>query len=173
MTKDEEYMRQFASFAAAFAIMIGTIGIDRAASAAETKRAFPYYASIGAARARMRTGPARTYPASWLYQRADLPVQVIAGFKEWRKVRDPDGTEGWMQANLLRDTRTAIVRGTAPVELRERPAAASTLMWRAAPGVVGRLSQCANGWCRIDVKGQAGFVETAGLWGVEGGERLP
>ena len=142
-------------------------------AAAQTKRAVPYWASIGAGRARMRTGPARTYPASWLYQRADLPVRVIQVFKEWRKVQDPDGTEGWMQANLLRETRTAMVRGTAPVALREQPSPGARLAWRAAPGVVGRLSRCANGWCRFDVKGQAGFVEIGGLWGVTAGEVLP
>jgi SH3-like domain-containing protein len=133
----------------------------------------PYWSSIAAGKARMRTGPARTYPASWLYQRADLPVRVVAAFKDWRKVRDPDGTEGWMLANLLSSRRTAVVRAAEPVPLRERPDRTSRLMWRAAPGVVGRLSQCGGGWCRLDVKGQAGFVEVAGLWGVEADERLP
>lgn len=150
--------------------MASATGTSRAA---ETKRVVPYWASIGASKARMRTGPARTYPASWLYQRVDLPVQVIGVFKEWRRVRDPDGTQGWMQANLLRDTRTGIVRGGPPVEMRERPTVAARLLWRAAAGVVGRLSQCGNGWCRLDVKGQAGFVEVAGLWGVEAEEALP
>ena len=121
----------------------------------------------------MRTGPARAYPASWLYQRADLPVQVVQVFKEWRKVRDPDGTEGWMQGTLLRETRTAIVRGTEPLAMRDRPSADARLAWRAAPGVVGRISQCANGWCRFDVKGQVGFVELGQLWGVSPTEVLP
>ena len=133
----------------------------------------PYWASIGAGQARMRTGPARTYPASWLYRRAELPVRVLAVFKEWRKVEDPDGTQGWMQANLLRETRTAVIRGTEPVAMLERPVAGTRLLWRAAPGVVGRVTQCGNGWCRFDVKGQAGFVEVGGLWGVESGEVLP
>jgi SH3-like domain-containing protein len=159
--------------AAAMFVTLALAGAEVAASAQEPKRALPYWASIGAGRARMRTGPARTYPASWLYQRADLPVKVIAVFKEWRKVQDPDGTEGWMQANLLRSARTAIVRGTQPVDLRERPTAGARLNWRAAPGVVGRLSECGNGWCRFDVKGQAGFVEVGGLWGVEATEQLP
>lgn len=154
------------------AIVIASLGLEPAI-AAESARKVPYFASIAAGRARMRTGPARTYPASWLYQRADLPVKVVAIFKEWRKVADPDGTEGWMQANLLSGTRTAIVRGAEPVELRDRPAAGGRLLWRAAPGVVGRLSQCGNGWCRMDVKGQAGFVEIGALWGVEAGETLP
>lgn len=92
-----------------------------AAQAATEKRALPYYGSIGASVARMRTGPARSYPASWTYRRADLPVKVIAVFKEWRKVQDPDGTEGWMLAVLLRNTRTAIVRGTEPLPMRSAP----------------------------------------------------
>ncbi|MBI0475180.1 hypothetical protein D9601_07415 [Sphingomonas sp. MA1305] len=149
------------------------VGQGGAAIAAETKKAMPYYGSIAAGRARMRTGPARSYPASWLYQRPDLPVRVLAAFKEWRKVEDPDGTQGWMLAALLSERRTAIVKGGRPIEMRERPFPGARLMWRAEPGVVGRLSQCAGGWCRFDVKGQAAFVETRDLWGVEPGEALP
>ena len=44
---------------------------------------------------------------------------------------------------------------------------------RAAPGVVGRISECNGGWCRLDVKGQAGFVPVGAIWGVEPGETLP
>ena len=143
------------------------------AEAQATKRKVPYWASIGPSRARMRTGPARTYPASWLYQRADLPVRVVAVFKDWRKVQDPDGTEGWMQGNLLRLTRTAIVRATEPVAMRTAPSSEAKLAWQAAPGVVGRISECARGWCRFNVKGQAGYVEVDGLWGIAPGEPLP
>ena len=142
-------------------------------AAAQDRPDPPYWASISAGKARMRTGPARTYPASWLYRRADLPVRVVATFKEWRRVRDPDGTEGWMLGGLIASDRTAIVRGPEPAAMRERPAAAAKLLWRAAPGVVGRLSQCGAGWCRFDVKGQAGFIEAASLWGVDPDERLP
>lgn len=151
-------------------VIAGTISAD---VAAQGRKAVPYWASIGAGRARMRTGPARTYPASWLYQRADLPVRVVQVFKEWRKIQDPDGTEGWMQVNLLRDTRTAVVRGPEPAAMRERPSPDARLAWRAAPGVVGRLSRCADGWCRFDVKGRSGYIETGGVWGVDPDEALP
>jgi SH3-like domain-containing protein len=156
-----------------FAATLSAVVLSSPAPAADPKQKVPYLASIQASRARMRTGPARTYPASWLYQRAGLPVRVIATHKEWRKVEDPDGTQGWMQGNLLSDTRTAIVRARAPLDMRERPSASAKLMWRAAPGVVGRISQCGGGWCRFDVMGQAAYVEIGGLWGVEPGETLP
>ena len=132
----------------------------------------PYWASIAAAKARMRTGPGRTYPANWLYQRQDLPVHVLAVFKEWRKVEDPGGTQGWILANLLSEQRTAYVP-SGPVELREQPRGDAKVAWRAAPGVVGRLSACANGWCQLDVHGQKGFVEQGRLWGTEAGEVVP
>lgn len=157
----------------ATAAALAMLAAEGSALAAEAKKTLPYFASISAGRARMRTGPDKTYPASWLYQRADLPVRVIATFKQWRKVEDPDGTQGWMLAALLSERRTAIVRGAQPIDMRDRPAAGARLAWRAAPGVVGRLSQCAGGWCRFDVKGQAGYVEVGSLWGVEPTERLP
>lgn len=142
------------------------------AALAQAKKKTPYFASISAGRARMRTGPGRTYPASWLYVRADLPVKVVDVYKEWRKVEDPGGTQGWMLGNLLSETRTAYVRREI-AELRDRPSAGARVMWRAEPGVVGKLSECGGGWCRLDVRGQAGFVETVRLWGVDAGETLP
>ena len=141
---------------------LGAIVSDRAEA---QKRRMPYFASISAGKARMRTGPGRNYPASWLYQRADLPVKVVDIYKEWRKVEDPDGTQGWMQANLLSDARTAIVVGDA-AELRDAPRFGAKVVWRAAPGVVGRIAKCARGWCWYDVHGRTGYVEANRLWGV-------
>ena len=162
-------MRRFTIAAAIMAMVV----VDMSAEAADPRKKPPYYASINAGRARMRTGPARTYPASWLYQRAGLPIRIVAVYKEWRKLEDPDGTVGWMQANLLSEARTAMVSAKEPVEMRDRPTVQGKLLWRAAPGVVGRVTQCADGWCRFDVKGQAGFVEIAGLCGVDPAENLP
>jgi SH3-like domain-containing protein len=124
----------------------------------------PYWASIVASKAHMRTGPGRQFPASWLYQRAGLPVKVIEVYPNWRKIEDPDGTQGWMQANLLSDARTALVTGeTRP--LRERPSLDAPILWRAEAGVVGKLSDCVPGWCRIDVLGRIGYIEADHIYG--------
>jgi len=136
------------------------------------QKALPYWASISTGEARMRTGPGRQFPASWVYRRAGLPVKVIETYPNWRKVQDPDGTTGWIQANLISEKRTAIVTG-AIRELRANPVTNATVVWRAEPGVVGVISQCAKGWCMIDVKGRQGFIETASIWGTAADERLP
>ncbi len=137
---------------------------------AQSKRETPYWASIAAGKALMRTGPGKNYPATWLYQRADLPIKVVEVYPSWRKVQDPDGTTGWMLVNLLSDTRTAIVRGAEPRPLHERPEAAAPVRYRAEPGVVGRLSDCARNWCRMEVGGRGGFIRTEHLWGTNPGE---
>ncbi len=138
---------------------------------AQAQRKPPYFASIAASKARMRTGPGRHYPASWLYQREDLPIKVIDIYGEWRKIEDPDGTQGWMQVNLLSDTRTAMVKGNV-LEMRAQPRFNARVSWRAAPGVVGRISRCARGWCWFDVRGRGGYVEQSHIWGVDPNEAL-
>lgn len=142
-----------------------------AAQAALVQQRTPFFASIAASKARMRTGPGRNYPASWLYVREDLPVRVLVVYGEWRKVEDPDGTQGWMLANLLSARRSAMVMGQM-LEMREAPRFGARVLWRAAPRVVGRISKCDNGWCWLDVHGRAGFVEASHLWGVEPGEKI-
>ena len=148
------------------------LGVGVIAQAWAQQRKPPYFASISAGKAYMRTGPGRNYPASWLYQRADLPVKVVEIFNDWRKVEDPDGTQGWMQVALLSSERTAIVVGTI-VELRDTPRLNAPINWRAAPGVVGRISKCQRGWCWFDVRGRAGYVEQNRIWGTEPGEEVP
>jgi SH3-like domain-containing protein len=125
----------------------------------------PYWASISASEARMRTGPGRQFPASWLYQRAQLPVKVIGTYPNWRKIEDPDGTQGWMQANLISTERTGLVIGEIR-SLRDKPNISGKVIFRVEPGVVGKLSDCGRGWCRLDVKGRMGYIEMAHLWGV-------
>lgn len=141
------------------------------AGEALAQREPPYWASIAAGKARMRTGPGRNFPATWLYQRRHLPVKVVATYPHWRKIEDPDGTQGWMQANLLSEERTAIVIGDIR-PLRAEPDSGAKIVWRAEPGVVGRISRCEEGWCRFDVDGRQGYVEMGHIWGVRPGEEV-
>ena len=145
--------------------------VAAAAPAAAQDKKPPYWASIASGQAMMRTGPARNYPGTWLYQRRDLPVRVIKTYPNWRLIEDPDGTQGWMQVNLLSDTRTAMVTGTV-TEMRASPNFNARINWRAAPGVVGRISKCSAGWCWLDVRGRGGYVEQSHIWGTEPGEAV-
>jgi SH3-like domain-containing protein len=56
---------------------IAALLIALAAPAAAQEKTPPYWASIASGQAMMRTGPARNYPGTWLYQRRDLPIRVL------------------------------------------------------------------------------------------------
>lgn len=142
-----------------------------APAGAQEERRTPYWASIAASEALMRTGPGANYPGVWLYRRSDLPIRVVARHQSWRKVEEPDGTQGWMAVILLSDRRTGIVRGGVR-PLRDAPDPAARVTWRMADGVIGHVSDCAEGWCRFDVEGRAGYVETTHIWGVDAREVL-
>jgi SH3-like domain-containing protein len=133
-------------------------------AAAQSDPQLPYWASISVDEARMRKGPSPDVPVIWEYRRKDLPVKVVARFENWRKIEDPDGTQGWMAARLLSRTRTAIVTGEIRA-LREAASLSSAISYRAEPGVVGKITDCANGWCLFDVKGRRGWIETNQIWG--------
>lgn len=153
----------------ALAILLTLSGSVAAEPAA---RKTPYWASISAGEALMRTGPGRNYPATWLYKRPDLPIKVVEIYPSWRKVRDPDGATGWMLVNLLSDTRTAIVTGNEPRPLRKAPSPDADAVYMVQPGVVGRIAKCDADWCRFDVGGRIGFIDTAHIWGLDKGEML-
>lgn len=152
------------------AFLFALVLVGGAARAEDRKP--PYWASIKKGQALMRTGPGKTYPAPWLYKRRNLPVRVVATFPNWRKVRDPDGTEGWMAVGLLGDARTAIVAPGAARALHAAPGKRAVI-YRVQPGVVGRVSRCAAGWCRFVVEDRGGgFIRVADVWGVDPGEEI-
>jgi len=133
-------------------------------AAAQSDPELPYWASISVDEARMRKGPSPDVPVTWEYRRKDLPVKVIARHETWRKIEDPDGTQGWMAARLLSRTRTAIVTGGIR-PLRASASGSASIAYRAEAGVVGRITDCKNGWCLIDVKGRKGWIEAGHIWG--------
>jgi SH3-like domain-containing protein len=157
--------------AAALALAVTAV-IAVTAADAQRERKTPYWASISSGKAMMRTGPGRNYPATWLYLRRDLPVQVIETYPSWRKVRDPGGETGWMLQTLLSDQRTALVTGGEPRPMHEAAKADSPIRFHAEPGVVGRISRCGDGWCRFDVGGREGYIRSDHIWGLDPGERV-
>jgi SH3-like domain-containing protein len=154
-------MRYATALIIAFAMLL-----TGATGALAQQKKLPYWGAISAGKARMRTGPGQQFPASWLYQRSGLPVKILGTYGNWRKIEDPDGTQGWMQANLLTADRTGLVKGEVR-SLREKPDSSARVLWKAEPGVIGRLSDCARGWCKFDVLGRMGYIEIANIWGAD------
>ena len=127
----------------------------------------PRFVSVRADEANLRTGPGVQYPVDWVYRRQDLPVEVIAEYSNWRKVRDWQGTQGWMHQSMLSGRRNVIVAGEMR-PLFERPDPKARQRALLEVGVIGRLVECPDGsrWCRVAFDDHEGWMHRDGLWGV-------
>jgi SH3-like domain-containing protein len=132
----------------------------------------PRFAALRSDEVNLRVGPDTRFPIEWTYQRRDLPVQIVAEFQLWRRLRDSEGTEGWVHQSTLTGRRTFLVRNTGPeaqdVLLRDQPAEAAPPVARLRPGVVGRLRYCEAGsaWCEAQAGGQRGWLKRSEVWGI-------
>jgi len=143
---------------------------------AQTKNSglpLPRYVSLRATEVNMRTGPGVQYPVEWVYRRQHLPIEIIAEYGTWRKVRDWQGTQGWVHQSMLAGRRTFIVTDKVRT-VRARPEAESQGVARLEAGVIGRLLACPtdSGWCRVEVEGREGWLRRVEFWGVYRHESL-
>jgi SH3-like domain-containing protein len=133
----------------------------------------PRFASLGSNRINLRTGPGTQHPVEWTYQRSGWPVEITREFGIWRRIRDHEGGEGWVQQSFLSGRRSLVVRGDTRPLLR-RADEASPVVARLAPGVQGRIRRCEAGsaWCEVEVRGTRGFLMRAWFWGTYQGEEV-
>lgn len=137
----------------------------------------PRFVSLKAESVNMRVGPGTQYAISWRYTRRGLPLEIIQEFDNWRRVRDHEGTIGWVHGSLLSGVRSAVTRpwdnvsgNDGIVPLYQRPHGDAEVSAQLKPGVIGQIDQCDGLWCEmaVNVGGRTikGYANQAELWGV-------
>lgn len=124
----------------------------------------PRFVSLRAHEVNLRTGPGIRYPIDWVYRRPGLPVAVIDEFEHWRRIRDWEGSVGWVHQSMLSSTRSVIVVGDG-VTMRRASRADAPAVARLAVGVIGTLDGCQEGWCQVRVKGFEGWLPHTAVFG--------
>ncbi len=137
----------------------------------------PRYVSLKSDRVNLREGPSKEHRTRWVFQRAGLPVEITAEFETWRRVRDADGTEGWVLHSLLSGRRTALVAPWSKTQdetfpMLESGSEGSAVVARLQPGVIANVASCSEGWCRVTVAKLDGYIRQDRLWGVYPNEKV-
>ncbi|MEO1000835.1 MAG: SH3 domain-containing protein [Pseudomonadota bacterium] len=131
-----------------------------------TELPLPRYVSLKAARANMRRGPGRSHRIDWILRHRGMPLQVVAEYEHWRRVRDRDGAAGWVHYTLLSGVRTVVI--TEPdTPLRADPSRFSATVALAEAGVILALGDCLPDWCRVEEAGVEGWVAREDVWGLD------
>ncbi len=136
-----------------------------AVAAADGGLPVPRFVSLRSDEINLRAGPGTDYPVMWVLLRQAWPVEVIAEFDQWRRIRDVDGTVGWVHQTMLTGRRTMLVAGETAT-LRAAPDPTATPVLRAEVGVQGELIACRPDWCRVEIAGHEGWLDRIHIFGV-------
>ncbi len=165
--------RAIAGAVSALVLLAGVAQVPAAAADADVALKVPRFVSLHSDKVNLRTGPGRQYPIEWVLTRKDMPVEVIAQFEHWRRIRDWEGTAGWVQERMVAGRRNVIVGKGGERPLHQQPQPASAVVARAASGVVARLLECQGSWCRIETDNLSGWMRRSDIWGVYPDETVP
>jgi SH3-like domain-containing protein len=133
----------------------------------------PRFVSLKTEKVNVRKGPSSDHPVAWVFQSKGLPVEIIAEFETWRRVRDSEGAEGWILQNMLAGKRTVTIapwRKDQIIGMHSSNILESGLVANITSGAMGEIKSCDGNWCEIMVSGYKGYVEQSMLWGAYPGE---
>ena len=126
----------------------------------------PRYVSIKKNKANIRRGPGTSYKIDWVYNLKGLPLQIFAEYGAWRKIKDYEGSTGWIHSKLLSGKRTIIFLEKETF-LRTSPSIDSNKIALINKNVVAEFIDCKKYWCKVRVENKTGWVFRNSIWGVE------
>jgi len=135
----------------------------------------PRFVSLKSDRVNVRGGPNKDQDVRWVYTRAGMPVEITAEFENWRRIRDWEGSEGWVYHSLLSGKRTAVIvpkEKDELVPLYENADIESSVVAKLQSGVLGVLKSCSGTWCRLTGKDFDGWIRQERLWGAYPSEKV-
>lgn len=138
---------------------------------AVTSLPLPRFVSLKTGEGNARRGPGLTHRIDWVFTRAGMPLRITAEYENWRRVEDADGEGGWIHYSLLSGVRSVMVQQDM-AEFRAQPDDRAEVVFQAEMGVIGKIVECHNGWCRVSLDGEKGWVAETALWGVDPGEDI-
>jgi SH3-like domain-containing protein len=160
---------------AALLVLTFAVAAQAGGDAATSGLPVPRFVSLKVDRVTVRGGPDKDHDVAWIYTRIGWPVEITAEFENWRRIRDADGSEGWVYHSLLSGKRMAVVQSKSKTDLGPlyaKPDVHSGMMAQLQSGVLGSIKLCTGTWCRFVGEGFDGWIEQDRLWGVYPDEKV-
>ena len=135
----------------------------------ETGLPLPRFASLRSNNINARSGPGARYPIEWVYMQKSAPVEIIAEFELWRKIRDWQGSETWVHKSMLSGLRTIKVVTPGENNLYEKPDYSSRVIARVEDEVVGEIISCSkdSDFCEVKFDNIEGWIVKRDIFGVK------
>ena len=131
------------------------------------------FVAMRANKVNARSGPNIRYPIEWIYQQQYHPVEIIAEYDQWRKIRDFEGTVSWVRKNLLTNARYAIITEVGENNIYEKESQNSKIIARAENGVIAKITRCTLNFCQLEFENNIkGWMPKNSIFGVKNNEEI-
>jgi SH3-like domain-containing protein len=127
------------------------------------------YLSIRTSVANLRIGPSSSHPIAYVYEKKNMPVEVIDEFEVWRKVKDYQGDTGWVHLSQLSRKRSLLTTKDGIV-LYKKSTIYSEPIIKIGKSEAVVIKKCIPNWCLVEIQKYKGWIQTEHVWGLENKE---
>lgn len=121
------------------------------------------YVSVNKDGANIRSGPDAKKELLWEVFK-DFPLQVVQRQKEWLQIKDFEGDQGWIYANLTSKDKRVIVKANS-ANLRGEPNKDAKVLATVKYGVVFTPLEKKGEWLKVKHEdGTSGWISNALIW---------
>ncbi|MFK7973993.1 MAG: SH3 domain-containing protein [Rickettsiaceae bacterium] len=126
----------------------------------------PRFVTIKFNEVNARAGPANDCPIEWVFIRKGEPVEIIAEYGQWRKIKDVKDDGGWVHSSVISGNRSVILITKVMSPLLAGSAKYDQIVAKLMPNIRCKFNKCRGDWCQITCDGYKGWVVRKYLWGV-------
>ena len=126
----------------------------------------PRFVSLKSDNSNLRVGPSENYPIKLKYIAANIPIEIIDEYKNWRKIIDYEENEGWIHKSLIKGKRFVIVNTPYKNGLQVFNKPKGDNIGKIGKKNILEIKTCLINWCKIKYKKNKGWVNKLNLWGV-------
>lgn len=160
-------MKRLLTLVVGFLLLTSPASAENLPDDTESGLALPRMVSLRSNLINARSGPGARYPIEWVYRQKGAPVEIIAEFELWRKIRDWDGSETWVHKSMLSGKRSVKMTAKGESNIYDKEDYQSQVIAKAEDGVVGDIKKCPAGssFCLVQFGTIEGWVPRSNFFG--------
>ena len=160
-----------------FSLCVVFYGYNSYANSAEESESglsIPRMVSLRSNLINARSGPGARYPIEWVYMQKGAPVEIIAEYEMWRKIKDWEGSQTWVHKTMLSGQRMIKVISPGENNIYAKADPQSKIIAKVEDQVIGEVEKCpeGNAYCLINFSGTKGWILRSHFFGVYQGETI-
>ena len=147
---------------------------QQSANDGESGLSLPRFVSLRSNHINARSGPGSRYPIEWVYMQKSAPVEVVAEFELWRKIKDWQGSETWVHKSMLVGKRFAKVTTLGENNIYAKQDDKSKVVAKVEDETIAEIVKCtkSSDFCLVKFNSVEGWMPRQSLYGIYEEEQI-